>query len=121
MHGDKNRSQRPLRRPGADGKAHAVACQQVIAAKMGAARDLAAFLHRGRAGAEEGDQPEARDKADNRVHSPLSASSTRTRARSSGSTSASNHGLRFIQPTTRQLGCGSGMTRGAYSEYAATV
>ena len=32
-----------------------------------------------------------------------------TSVRMTGSASSTNHGLRFIQPTLRQLGCGSGI------------
>ena len=35
-----------------------------------------------------------------------------TRCRSTGITSASNHGLRFCQPAVRQLGCGVGKYSG---------
>src|SRR3546814_1699754 len=50
-----------------------------------------------------------------------SASTARTRARSVGSTSPSNHGLAMNQPTLRGLGCGSGSMVGMYSRQLRTV
>src|SRR3546814_9588497 len=50
-----------------------------------------------------------------------STSTARTRSRSVGSTSPSNHGLALNQATLRGLGCGSGSTVGMYSRHARIV
>src|SRR3546814_9300961 len=57
-----------------------------------------------------------------RAYGSLDSTSTaRTRARSVGSTSPSNHGLALNQPTLRGLGCGSGSMVGMYSRQLRTV
>src|SRR5690606_39898483 len=100
---------------------HPVAGDKGCLAKPRRAVPLACLLHFRRAGSQKHDEEDADCPTRKRSHDVVSASSAWTRARSAGSTSASKKGLRRIQPVTRQLGCGSGKTRGAYSRKAATV